>query len=236
MPYRRLPNTDKARIQAIEKALFTQKNSSNKAISASDEYKLEIKINDFNTVLNNYKEAIKQQKEYNKIHNELLQKTRMYLTHFIKIINFAIARDEYPKQIRKFYKLPLNSNILPSLQTFEQIDNWCKKIITGEQNRVATGAKPFQSPSIASINTIYERLKDANYFLDNFKRKTSYAKKKLSNIRPEIDKLIKNTWNQIEHYFENYPALVRREKAKSFGIVYFYRKNEEKIELKDLLA
>jgi len=160
----------------------------------------------------------------------------MYLTHFIKIINFAIARDEYPKQIRKFYQLPVNSNILPSLQTFEEIDDWCKKIITGEQNRVATGVKPFQLPSIASINTVYERLKDMNYFLENFKRKTAYTKKKLTTIRPEIDELIKNTWNQIERHFENYPALIRREKAKNFGIVYFYRKNEERIELKDLLA
>jgi len=237
MPYRRLPNTDKSRIRAMETALNENRrtNNGNSVISHSTVYNLELKIEDFKASLSNYKQCLEEQKEFNKIYLENFHKTRLYISHFIQIINFAIARGEYPRKIRKYYEIPVNSNTLPSLQNFEEISKWANIIISGEQLRIANGGKPFQMPSVASINMLFDRLKDENVLLQNLKRKTFNAKIKLSAIRPQIDDLIKDIWDQIENYFENYPSLILREKAKTFGIVYFYRKNEEKIELKDLL-
>ncbi len=237
MPYRRLPNTDRARMRAMKNALNAyNKNKRGRAvISANSKYKLELNIQEFESVLMNYKQAYTTQKEYNKIYMSLLHKTRLYLSHFIQILNFAIARGEYPQKIRRVYGFSSNTGNLPSLQSYEEIIIWSEKIFRGEQNRIANGGKPFQMPSIASINTLYERLKDSHVLLQNLKRRTLNFKLKLTALRPEIDKFIKKIWDEIEISFDNYPALIRREKAKDFGVIYFYRKNEEKIELKDLL-
>ena len=237
MPYRRLPNTDRARIRAMKSALNAYNKNSRGAtvISPNNKYKLELNIQEFESALENYRQAYNVQKKHNKTYLELLHKTRLYLSHFIQILNFAIARGEYPKKIRKIYGFSSNTGTLPSLQTYEEIIAWSQKIFEGEQNRISKGGKPFQMPSIASINTLYERLKDSQVILQNLKRRTFNFRIKLIALRPEIDKFIKDVWDEIEKKFENYPPLIRREKAKSFGVIYFYRKNEGKIELKDLL-
>jgi hypothetical protein len=235
MPYRRLPNTDKARLRALYSALkeYQKASETKKAISASTIYMIKLKIKEYKSAIEIYNDAKEKQKKISKIHSKLMLKTRMYLSHFIQNVNFAILREEYPADIRKFYSLPV-SGALPQLQTFDDLKFWYKKIISGEQKRIAKACLPFQNPSIGAINSIFEQLEDIENLLASSKKHTEICKNKILSLRPEINNLIKQTWNEIENYFRFYPPLIRREKAKKYGVVYVYRKNEEKIELNDL--
>ncbi len=237
MPYRRLPNTDKARIRAMKNALegySTQKNGQN-ILSADTIYIVKLKLIEFTQAVENYIEALSAQTKNQKQHKDKFYNCKLYVSHFIQVINFAIIRNEFPKNIRKFYQLPINSNNVPALNSEKQIIAWGDKIIKGEQNRTLTGEKPITNPSLANLKIAYEKFLDSVYLQKNLQNRTNFAQSRLVKIRPSIDELIRNIWDEIEKSYENYPPLIRREKAKAFGIIYIYRKNEEKIELNDLL-
>lgn len=236
MPYRRLPNTDKARIRAMQNALdgFKNAKNGNSVLSLNIVYELKLKLTEFRTEVEAYNLALLTQTKNQKKHKEIYQTCKLYVSHFIQVMNFAIIRGEFDKKIRKFYHLKINSSNLPNLNTEKQLILWAKKIIEGEEKRIFEGAKPIENPSLNKLKFNFEKFIDSINFQKNLQNKTNYAHSKLVNIRPKIDLLIKQLWDEIEAYFEKYPPLIRREKAKIFGIIYIYRKNEEKIELDDL--
>ena len=124
---------------------------------------------------------------------------------------------------------------MPNLQTEKQLITWGKNLIEGEQKRVLEGGKPIQNPSLANLGTSYENFVDSYHLRKNLNNRTNNAQHKLVEIRPKVDKVIKEIWDETEKYFEKYPPIVSREKSKTYGVNYVYRKNEEKIELDDLL-
>ena len=48
----------------------------------------------------------------------------------------------------------------------------------------------------------------------------------LQAIRPEVDDILLELWNQIEKHFENEPPEVRFAECRKFGVVYYYRRHE----------
>lgn len=236
MPYRRLPNTDTARLKALNTALkMSNKKGTEGPLSAKSLYNLRLIIFDFEQVVDEYRSSFATQKENKRKHTKLLYKCKLYISHFIQVVNLAVIREEFSKSIRKYYELPLNSNRLPSLQSEKQLIKWGKIIIEGEQKRQLIGEKPIQNPTLINVKNSYDNFIDSYYLQKNLIKRTNNAQSKLVEIRPKVDDLMKNLWDEIEEFFEKYPAIVRREKAKSFGINYIYRKTEEKIELNDLL-
>ncbi len=91
------------------------------------------------------------------------------------------------------------------------------------------------NPSVSALKTNYEKFVEAHQLQKNLYNRTLNIQKKLLELRLKVDELIKNLWDSIEAYFEKYPPIIKREKCKSYGIHYVYRKNEEKIELDDIL-
>ncbi len=237
MPYRRLPNTDKSRIRAMQKALYAYENKKDgqKVYSADLFYKLNIKLSDFISVVEDYKKAYSIQIKNQKKHKQTYNFCKLYISHFVQVMNFAILRGEYSKKIRKYYNLPLNSSKVPSLQTEKELINIGKTIIQGEESRLKEGQRPITNPSLPEIKNSYEKFLDSIFLQKNLQNRTNIAQAKIVKLRPTVDKLIKNIWDEVEKFYKSYPSLIKREKAKSFGITYIYRKNEEKIELDDLL-
>ena len=41
-----------------------------------------------------------------------------------------------------------------------------------------------------------------------------------------IDTIIASVWNEVEDHYRNLPDEARRNHAKIYGVVYFYRKSE----------
>ena len=141
MPYRRLPNTDLARLRSLQTALQRAE------ITGFNEqvlpYKLQSEIQQFlsqfeNTVLQS-KENYTTKVSANKQYRHKVQKARMYISHFIQVFNLAVIRGEIKKEQKKLYGLDPESHIVPDLSTEESLLEWGKKIIEGEQKRTAAG-------------------------------------------------------------------------------------------------
>ncbi len=228
MPYRRLPNTDAARLKAMRTAYQKGKELPpfKLAFTQSTFQKLQsfLPIFEKNVAESRftYANQIKRSKEY----QQHLRKARLYLSHFIQVMNMSIQRGELPSNTRTFFGLAEDDTRLPNLNTEESILLWGEKIIQGEQERMRKGLSPITNPTVALVKVRFERFKDAYQSQKTLQKSTSRYVNELSALRKIADELITQLWNEIEQHFKDLPENDRRKECSNYGIVYVYRKNE----------
>lgn len=233
MPYRRLPNTDKARVRAMDKAYkkCLLEGQDNYALSELTFTSLETYLPQFQHALINLDAARRNQTSKNKEYSELFKKAKIYISHFIHVLNFSIIRGELKSETREFYGLSAYSNNLPSLDNGKNLLDWGKKLIEGEQKRIQKGGNPIYNPSIALVKVNYEKFADAFYYQKNLISTSKRASKLVCELRTEVDKIILQIWNEIEQKFSQLDDLQKREKGSEYGISYVFRKREKLKEL-----
>lgn len=228
MPYRRLPNTDAARLKALKSAYAKAKELPpfKLAFSQSTFQKIQTFLPTFEKSVAEsrftYANQVKRSKEY----QQHLRKARMYISHFIQVMNMAIQRGEQSATIRSFYGLSETDSKLPSLNTEEAVLKWGEKIIAGEQERVKKGMSPITNPTIALVKVRYENFKDAYHSQKTLQKSTSRYVNELTELRKSADEIIALVWDEIENSFKSLPEDIRRDKCQEYGLVYVYRKNE----------
>ena len=231
MPYRRLPNTDLARLHALQNAL--QRAQSADYTEQVIPYKMQSEIQRFlvpfeNAVMqskDNYTSSVKANKQY----RHIVQNARMYISHFIQVLNLAVIRGEIKKEQKLLYSLDPHLNVVPDLSTEEYLLEWGQKIIDGEQKRMANGGFPIYNPAINKVKVHYdifcEHQRQHTFHVQNTER----VHGDLSSLRSQADEIILNTWNAIEDYYKDEYPYARMIKCQLYGIVYYYRKGEKKL-------
>jgi hypothetical protein len=229
MPYRRLPNTDRARVRAMERAFkkCMSEGRENCAISEEVYVSLESILPQFQHSLINLDAARKNQISKNKDYSEFFQKAKIYITHFIHVLNFSIIRGELKSETREFYGLSAYSNNLPPLDTGKNLLDWGKKLIEGEQKRIQGGGNPIYNPSIALVKVNYEKFIDAFHFQKSLISTSKRSSKLVAELRPEADKVILQIWNEVEQSFIQLDEIQKRENASEYGVSYVFRKREK---------
>lgn len=228
MPYRRLPNTDSSRLKALRIALAKGKDLPpfKLAFSQSSLQKIQAFLPGFEQALMLKKQDYIKQVEHNKVYQKTIRKVRLYISHFIQVMNMAIARGEIPSTTRTFYEIKETDKNLPSLQTEGEIIAWGQNLIDGEARRIIKGLSPITNPTIAVVKVRYEQFLDAYNFQKTLQKKNVLNHQKLSVFREKANQIILQTWNEVEEYYNDLPENMKREKSKEYGLVYVYRKNE----------
>ena len=228
MPYRRLPNTDLSRIAVLKRAI--EKNG----VKHNDQLVLSFRtIQEATNTLAVFQKA---QQEYqlcydtqiknNKTFKTETQTARMYISHFIQVMNLAIQRGELRKDIKVGYGLDPSNNNLPSLALEQDIVEWGEKIIKGEESRTMNGGIPIYSPTIAKVKVHYNIFVEHLFNMRILREKTARALEKITKMRPAVDDLIADMWNQIEQTYSDVTPSQKEEKCRAFGVVYVFRKSE----------
>ncbi len=228
MPYRRLPNTDTARIKALKVALEKGKElpPHKLAFSSKTIVRLQKFLPQFESNIQMYRHALATQNKKSKDYNEIMRKAKVYLTHFIRVMNMAIFRGELPAETRTFYGLAPNESTVPSLNTENELMSWGRRIIEGEEFRIRKGGSPITNPTIAVVKVRFENFIEAwNYHNTLAKRTTAYTEKNC-DLRKEADEIILQVWNEVESTHNTLPEERRKSHCEDYGLVYFYRKNE----------
>ncbi|MCU0455325.1 MAG: hypothetical protein MUE74_03400 [Bacteroidales bacterium] len=165
-----------------------------------------------------------------KEYNEALRKAKIYLTHFIRVMNMAIFRGELPPETRAFYGLATNDPSVPPLTTENDLIVWGKRIIEGEEQRIRRGGSPITNPTIAVVKVRYQSfVEQYNYHKVLIKKTLDYVER-TADMRKEADGIILELWNEIEEAHKHLEEDDRRQECEGYGLVYFFRKNElEKI-------
>ncbi len=228
MPYRRLPNTDQARLRAINTAILMgqKKTPDELAFSANTLARLRAFFPGFETNLIHHKLARTQQDKNSRSYLEIAKKARIYLSHFIQILNFSIQRGDMKADVRNYYGM-VGDKKSPSLVLESELLEWGKKIIEGEHQRVLHGGNPLYNPSIAVVKVKFDQFVDAYYFQKTLQSNTVRWTQKVSGMRPEADEIILDIWNEVEEFYSAYPEEIKRERAAEYGVVYVYRPMEK---------
>lgn len=230
MPYRRLPNTDSARIRALKAAYDKGKSIPpfQLAYSQSTFAKVELFINSFEKAMAHYKAAYNHQVEKGRDYLQLMKKAKLYVSHFIQVLNLAINRGELQPSVREVYGMDLDENRIPSLNTEKDLIEWGKKIIDGEMGRMRKNQAPITNPTIAVVKVRYEQFIEAYNHQKILQQNTQRTLKELNTLRTKADEIILSIWNEVEESYAELPDDERREKASEYGLIYVFRKNEIK--------
>lgn len=228
MPYRRLPNTDSARIRAMKKALETGREMPPYKLAFSPKILVRLQkfLPLFEQSISLQRESLASQAKKSKNDSDVARKARIYLTHFIRVMNMAIYRGELPAETRAYYGLATNDSTVPSLNTENELVSWGKRIIDGEEFRIKKGGSPITNPTIAVVKVRFGKYIDALNFSSTLSKRTQEYSKKIIEMRAEADEIILGIWNDVETYFASLDEKEKRLKCEEYGLVYFYRKGE----------
>jgi hypothetical protein len=228
MPYRRLPNTDAARIRAMKIALEKGKElpPHKMAFSSKTLVRLQKFLPQFENGINLQRQSASSQNTKGKNYNGIEKKARLYLTHFLRVMNMAIFRGELPVETRAYYGLATNEAAIPSINTENELLSWGKRIIEGEEFRIKKGGSPITNPTIAVVKVRFEQFIDAMLHYQTLNNKTLDYALKNSELRKEADQVILSVWNEVEAFFINEKEESRRKECEAYGLTYFFRKGE----------
>lgn len=229
MPYRRLPNTDLARLRALRIAYEQGKELPpfKLAFSQATLQKISQHLHVFEKAVQESRMAYNQQVEKSKQYVKLLKKARLYMSHFIQVTNMAIARGDLTPADRDYFGFGRDQKRVPSFSSENEVLKWGEKLIEGETQRIRKGLTPISNPTIAVVKVRYENFRDAHEVQKNLQRNLQRTLQNLTQQRKTVDAIITSIWNEVEDHYKNLPdEEQRRNQSRVYGLVYFYRKHE----------
>ncbi len=231
MPYRRLPNTDKARLRALQTALNLGEELEGGALAFSNKTFAEIKsfLPYFSKIYQEYHTTIQRENEAAHGYQSKVRMARMYVSHFIQVLNLTVQRNEIKAAQQSLYGLEPGTRAVPDLISEEDLLKWGDAAILGEQKRLSSGGAALYNPSIAKVKVHFEIFKDAHYRQQIHRKSTGRLHDQMSELRVKADKLIQTLWNEIEAHFSAIEDKAEQmARCSEFGVVYYLRKSEKK--------
>jgi hypothetical protein len=231
MPYRRLPNTDKARIRSLETAIAKMRNNEYYAPVMSPELfsKADKKLQQFKEAVDRYVKSLEAQVSYSKSepYQTRLKNAKMYVSHFLTVFNLCVKRGEMKVTDRKFYAIPENSGEIPDMSSDIAVIRCCENTINGEKMRTSKGGIPIYNPTIAKVAVHYDLFKELYDKQCELRQLTDEALLVVSLMRPQIDEVILDVWNSIENYFQDLSGEKKLKVCREYGLIYYYRTSEK---------
>lgn len=228
MPYRRLPNTDSARIRALKKAVEKASNTDFQELSFSAGLLDAAKsvLHRFEQLINRYQLSFDTQVKAGKSFANKAKVARMYISHFIQVLYMCVLRAEIKEQQLSNYGLEDSGMVVPDLTSNDQLLEWGQKIIDGENQRTAHGGVPIYNPSIAKVNVMYTLFKESYQTQKLHQKATSRVLKEVNHYREKVDRVIFDIWEEVEKHNCDLPTEKRIARNSEYGIIYYYRKGE----------
>jgi len=228
MPYRRLPNTDIARIKALKTAIEKAYNTAYQelAISPATLDTAKSTLIQFENLHSRYQQSFETQVQANKTFQVKVKNARMYISHFIQVLYMCVIRGEIKEDQLQWYGLESYNLVVPDLSTNELLMEWGKKIIEGESARTSRGGTPIYNPSVAKLNVMFSQFKDGFHAQKLHQKTTTTLHEKTIQYREVVDSVIFDIWEQVEKYNVDFSMEKWIEKNREYGVVYYYRKGE----------
>lgn len=233
MPYRRLPNTDQARIRAM-KAVVAKCGESgviDPNVSLKTQQAVQNFLVRFEAAQSYYVECYERQARAASAHHRHVKMARLYISHFIQVLNLAVIRNEIRALQKELYGLNVQENALPDLSSETALADWGRKVIEGERKRMGQGGIPIYNPTIAKVKVHYDIFMESYEKQKNLQVATARSLEALAAMRAEADRLILDVWNQVEKAFADVLPLEKRlEQCRAYGVIYYYRTGEKRHE------
>ena len=228
MPFRRLPDTDAGRLLALDTANAKVQSlpAGGSVLSAAVVARLAAALPQFQNEVGEAGVALAAQTQATGAEDTQEGRTRMWTSHFYQTLNLAIARGVIAASTRALYQLDVSDDSLPEMGTEAELALWAGRVSSGEAARVAAGGTLIPFPTAAEVAaelTSYNTLR-----AEQSNRRDTYDDElgDVAALRPMIDLLIKDIWDEVEFAFRHETAPSRRAKAREYGVVYVSRPGE----------
>ena len=229
MPYRRLPNTDQARLRALRAACEAAEAIDPAQLKFSQRLALDAKafLPIFEQAVTQYNDSRATQSQISRQMSEAGKQARLYLSHFVQVFNMCILRGEIKPEARQQLGLDDVGATLPDLVTDQQLIDRGTRIVEGEEARIAGGGgNRIYNPSIAVVKVKVSLFKEVYDKHRDILQTVQKHHNKLDEVRQKADALILDIWNDVESQFAPIDSEAKRQECASYGIVYFYRPQE----------
>lgn len=229
MPYRRRPNTDLARIYALQKAVEMEgyKEDGRLVLSYRATQDAAQMLNVFRKAQQLYRSCYSLQSKSSKTYRNEVKMARMYVSHFIQVLNMTVQRGELRPNIKPAYGLDPDNCNNPDLSSEAAIYEWGKRVIEAERERTALGGIPIYNPTIAKVKVNYDIFAEHYFTHTRLRENADHALEEVTRMRPAADDLILDIWNQVEAVYQHLPWEERIDRCRPFGLIYYWRKAEK---------
>lgn len=180
----------------------------------------------FERLCNRYQQTYDTQVKANKTFQAKVKNARMYVSHFVQVLYMCVLRSEIKEEHLELYGLQDANMIVPDLTSNEQLSEWGKKIIDGENARIAKAGVPIYNPSIAKVNVMYTLFMEGYQTQKIHQKATVRIQDEVAEYRQAVDKVIFDIWEEVEKFNTELPAENRIDRNREYGIIYYYRKGE----------
>lgn len=229
MPYRRLPNTNRARLRALSDVVSVGRKYDD-AYALAFPYQLleqaSLLLPSYNRKVTEYEQSRSRQSENSRGCSEEARMARMYVSHFIQVLNMCVQRGEIKAETKTLYGLDPENFSVPDIASDENLSIWGKKMIEGEKQRKLQGGVPIYNPPITKVCVYFDQFMDKYSNHRVLQENTSRTSKGIAEMNSIVDDLLLEIWNEIEKHFADLPEEEKLRHCCEYGIVYYYRKGE----------
>lgn len=230
--YRRLPNTDLARIRSLETALAKSNENDifSNVISLNTFHEAEELLQLFTPAHKAYTDCMAgfKGKRGNTAYAKSVSMVRLYISHFLQVFLLSVVRGEISRKYKAYYGLSPEGDTLPDLSLESSLVLWGKNIIDGEARRVNEGGVPIYNPSIARVQVWYDQFVEAYTGQQDARETCDRALQRVAALRPRADALILNLWNQVENHFAGLSVNEKIKRCREYGLIYYERKDRHR--------
>lgn len=230
MPYRRLPNTDKARIRSLEATIRKMRDSYSYAPVISPDLlsKAEKKLIQFREASERYLNCLQIQIDFSKsdAYQSKLKNAKMFTSHFLIVLGMCVKRGEIKPSDLSNYSLSEDNLDMPDLSSDISVLRWSENVIRGEKLRTGNRGVPIYNPTIAKVIVHYDLFNEQYQKQCMLRQSTDESLTVVSLLRPQMDEVILEVWNSIESYFGELRGEAKIKKCQEYGLIYYYRKGE----------
>lgn len=228
MPFRQLPQSDTARLQALDaaSAKAATVDPANLAFTAESKTTLDTLRPQFQTEVAERGQALAAQTDASKAVREQAARLRMFVSHFFQNLNFGIERGVFAASDRAHYQLDVSQTTLPNMVREADLLTWAGRAVSGEASRTAAGGMAMPFPSAAEVQA--ELTQYTTLASDQSTKKDTYDDEQadVEALRDDVDGLIVDIWDEVEFTFRRDKPPSLRRKAKQYGVVYVTRPGE----------
>ncbi|MEA5126866.1 MAG: hypothetical protein VB074_01660 [Proteiniphilum sp.] len=223
MSYRRLPNTDNARIRALKSAIRKATDTDFPellfSISILDEAKSVLA--EFERLTARYLQYYNIQVNASHSFAGITHNAGIYISHFIQVLFMCVIRSEIKEEQLYLYGLEDAHMVVPDLTSNEQLLEWGEKIIDGEHQRISYNGVPIYNPSIAKVNVIFNLFKEGYQTQKLHQKATACTLQEVAAYRERVDKIILEIWEEVERHNTGLPPEKQLARNREYGIIYY---------------
>ena len=159
-------------------------------------------------------------------------RTRQTISHFIQTMNNGIDRAVLAREDRSFYNLALDQRDVPVISSTADVVTWANNVIAGEARRQAAATAagktfiPVTFPSAADVQTDLTALESVLTLQSTATSTAIDEQHDVEVVRPRIALCIVEAWDAIEYKLRRLDAPAMRATAREWGVTYASRPGE----------